>query len=122
MLKKPSRNKLRGRRHLRVRRKVYGTEQRPRLGVYRSSKHIYAQIINDDAGVSLVAASSLSPELKDEMEKGCNIKAAEAVGRLVAEKALARGLKKVTFDRGGYIYHGRIKALADGAREAGLEF
>ena len=121
MLRKVKRKELRERRRLRVRKKVYGTAQRPRLNVFRSLKHIYAQIIDDDQGVTLVAASSLSPELRGKVTGG-NIAGAAAVGKLVAEKARARGITKVVFDRAGYLYHGRVKALAEAAREGGLEF
>ncbi|MEN3184307.1 MAG: 50S ribosomal protein L18 [Atribacterota bacterium] len=108
------------RRHRRVRKKVRGTLERPRLSVFRSLKHIYAQIINDDEGRTLVAASSLSPEIRG--MKGTKTEIARAVGRLIAQKALEKGITKVVFDRGGYKYHGRVKALAEGAREAGLLF
>jgi large subunit ribosomal protein L18 len=122
LIKKPDRKLLRAKRHLRVRKKISGTAERPRLNVFRSLKHIYAQIIDDDRGVTLVSASTLSPELRGQLKSGSNKEAAAAVGRLVAQKALERGIKKVVFDRGGYIYHGRVKALAEAAREAGLEF
>ncbi|CDF58872.1 50S ribosomal protein L18 [Thermobrachium celere] len=122
MINKPSRSEQRKRRHLRVRKKVYGTAERPRLNVYRSEKHIYAQIINDDLGVTLVAASSLDKELKGKLSCGSNKEAARVVGELVAKRALEKGIKKVVFDRGGYIYHGRVKELAEAAREAGLDF
>ncbi|MCE5334459.1 MAG: 50S ribosomal protein L18 [Desulfobacteraceae bacterium] len=106
----------------RIRRKVEGTEQRPRLTVFRSDKHIYAQIINDVTGATLVSASTLSPEYKDaEKEKG-KVGAAKRVGELVAQKALDKGIAKVVFDRNGFIYHGRIQALADAARKKGLDF
>uniref|UniRef100_A0A7V3YK56 Large ribosomal subunit protein uL18 n=1 Tax=Candidatus Caldatribacterium californiense TaxID=1454726 RepID=A0A7V3YK56_9BACT len=108
------------RRHRRVRKKVRGTAERPRLSVFRSLKHIYAQIINDEEGRTLVAASSLSPEIRG--MQGTKTDIARAVGRLVAQKALEKGITKVVFDRGGYKYHGRVKALAEGAREAGLLF
>lgn len=121
MITKPNRNALRKKRHLRVRNKVHGTAERPRLNVYRSINNIYAQIINDDLGETLVAASSLSPELKGKVLGG-NKEGAEAVGKLIAAKALEKGIKKVVFDRAGYLYHGRIKVLADAAREGGLEF
>jgi len=121
MINKPDRNKLRKKRQLRVRNKIQGTAQRPRLNVYRSLNNIYAQIINDDLGESLVAASSLSPEIKGKVSGG-NKQAAVEVGKLIAAKAREKGIKKVVFDRAGYIYHGRVKALADGAREGGLEF
>lgn len=121
MIKKESRNIARKRRHLRVRKKIFGTEERPRLCVYKSEKHIYAQIINDEEGHTLVAASTLDPAIRDSVT-GVNIESAKLVGNLIAKKALEKGIKKVTFDRGGYIYHGRVKALADAAREAGLDF
>ncbi|AGK99958.1 50S ribosomal protein L18 [Desulfoscipio gibsoniae] len=121
MINKPDRNALRKKRQLRVRNRVNGTEQRPRLNVYRSLNNIYAQIINDDRGETLVTASSLSPEIKGAMSGG-NREAAAAVGKLIAARALEKGIKQVVFDRAGYVYHGRVKALADGAREGGLEF
>lgn len=122
MLRKESKNVARKKRHIRVRKNVFGTQERPRLNVYRSLSNIYAQIINDKTGCTLVAASSLDKELKSQVEYGGNIEAAKAVGKLVAERAKAKGIDKVVFDRGGYIYHGRVAALADAAREAGLEF
>jgi len=122
MLNKPVRNEARIKRHLRARRKIHGTAERPRLNVFRSEKHIYAQIINDDLGNTLVAASSLDKELKDKISVGSNKEAARAVGELVAKKAQEAGIKKVVFDIGGYIYHGRVKELAEAARQAGLEF
>lgn len=122
MFSKPSRSEQKERRHLRVRKKVYGTAERPRLNVYRSEKHMYAQIINDDLGVTLVAASTLDKELKDKISAGSNKAAAREVGKLIAKKALEKGITQVVFDRGGYIYHGRIQELAEGAREAGLDF
>ena len=111
------------RRKKRVRKKVFGTSERPRLSVYRSLKHIYAQVIDDTKGITLAAASTLDPALREQLKeiKG-KIEAARLVGKLVAERALEKGIKKVVFDRGGFKYHGRVKALADGAREAGLEF
>ncbi len=118
MIKKPSRNRARLRRHARVRRKVSGTPECPRLNVFRSSKHIYAQIIDDQAGNTLVSASTLD---KDFEGYGGNIDAAKAVGVKVAKAALDKGITQVVFDRGGYIYHGRVKALAEGAREGGLK-
>ena len=118
MVKKESKNVSRVRRHARVRAKISGTAEAPRLCVYRSNKNIEAQIIDDVKGVTLVASSSMSLKL----ENGSNIEAAAKVGKDIAEKAVAKGLKKVVFDRSGYIYHGRIKALAEAAREAGLEF
>ncbi len=106
----------------RVREKIYGTAERPRLSVYRSPKHIYAQIINDEEGKTLVSASTLSPELRNKLKIKGKIAAAKAVGELIARKAKDLGMKKVVFDRGGRIYHGRVKSLAEGAREGGLEF
>jgi large subunit ribosomal protein L18 len=122
MITKVDRNKARKRRHLRVRKKLFGTPTRPRLNVFRSSKHIYAQLIDDTKGVTLVSASTVDPELKDKVEYGGNVEAAAKVGELVAKRALAKGYKQVVFDRGGYLYHGRVQALAEAAREAGLEF
>lgn len=110
----------RRRRHQRVRQKISGTPTRPRLAVFRSLKHIYAQVIDDVAGHTLVAASSLDPELR--MLQGTKKEKAAAVGRLVGQRALQAGIRTVVFDRGGYPYHGRVQALAEGAREAGLEF
>lgn len=121
MLNKESREVTRGRRHARVRKKVFGTQERPRLNVFKSLKHLYAQIINDENGTTLVAASTQDPAIRDSVT-GCNIESAKKVGELIAKKAIEKGIKQVAFDRGGYMYHGRIKALADAAREAGLEF
>lgn len=118
MVKRESKNVSRVRRHARVRAKISGTAETPRLCVYRSNKNIEAQLIDDVKGVTLVSSSSMSLKL----ENGSNIEAAAQVGKDIAEKAVAKGLKKVVFDRSGYIYHGRIKALAEAAREAGLEF
>ena len=109
------------RRHRRVRKKVSGDSARPRLNVYRSLSHIYAQIIDDDAATTLVSASSAEKELRS-LGSGGNLKAAEAVGKLIAERAKAAGIEAVRFDRGGYQFHGRVKRLADAAREAGLRF
>lgn len=120
MIKKQSSNVARLRRHARVRKNISGTAERPRLDVFRSSKHIYAQIIDDVAGTTLVSASSLDKAFTEGYGGNCD--AAKAVGKLVAEKALEKGIKTVVFDRGGYIYHGRVAALAEGAREGGLEF
>lgn len=122
MISKQDRNQVRKKRHLRVRNKLEGTTLRPRLNVFRSSKHIYAQVIDDANGVTVASASSLDPELKDSISNGGNVDAAKKVGELVAKRALEKGLSEVVFDRGGYLYHGRIQALADGAREAGLKF
>ncbi|QTA38697.1 50S ribosomal protein L18 [Thermosipho ferrireducens] len=122
MIKKENRNWRRKKRHLSIRKKIYGTEERPRLCVYKSEKHIYAQIINDEKGHTLVAASTLDKELREQLQKTWNKEAAREVGKLIGKRALEKGIKKVVFDRGGYRYHGRVKELADGAREAGLEF
>ena len=122
MLKKKDREVSRRRRRNRVRAKISGTAERPRLSVFRSSKHIYAQVIDDIAGDTLVAASTLDKDLAGQLESTCDAEAAKAVGTLVGKKALEKGINKVVFDRGGYNYHGRIAALAEGAREAGLEF
>jgi large subunit ribosomal protein L18 len=113
---------LRQRRHLRVRRKVAGTSQRPRLAVFRSLHHIYAQVIDDSQGKTLAAASTVEPELRQALKSGGNVEAAKAVGRLIGERARGQGIEKVVFDRGGFLYHGRVQNLADAAREAGLEF
>lgn len=112
----------RARRHSRIRKKVSGTTDRPRLSVHRSLNHIYAQIIDDSHSSTLVAASTLDKDLKSETGHKGNVTMAKKVGELVAKKAVSKGIKKVVFDRSGYLYHGRVKALADGAREAGLEF
>jgi len=112
----------REKRHIRVRKKVYGTSERPRLNVFRSLKHIYAQIIDDSEGNTLVSASSLNRELKGRLSRGGNTQAAKEVGALIAKRAIEKGIKRVVFDRGGYLYHGRVKTLAEAAREAGLEF
>jgi len=117
-----SRDKARQARHKRVRKKVYGTSDRPRLNVFRSLKQIYAQVIDDHTGKTLVAASSMDKELKGKTGVGGNIDAAKTVGQLVAKRSGEKGIKTVVLDRGGYLYHGRVKALADAARENGLEF
>jgi large subunit ribosomal protein L18 len=112
----------RKRRHQRVRRKISGTAERPRLNVFRSLRHVYAQIINDEVGHTLVSASTSESDLKKQIEGLNKTAQARAVGKLLAERALAKGVTQVVFDRGGYQYHGRIKALAEGSREGGLEF
>ena len=122
MIKKIDKNADRKRRHIRVRKKVIGTSERPRLCVYRSLANISVQIIDDSVGHTLAAASSLDKAIKAEYAYGGNIEAAKAVGKLIGEKAIEKGIKEVVFDRGGYPYHGRVKALADAAREAGLDF
>lgn len=122
MLRKPSKNIARRKRQLRARKTLIGTVERPRLNVFRSLKHIYAQIINDATGTTLVAASTLDKEISAKVEYGGNIEAAKVVGEAIAKRALEKGITKVVFDRAGYIYHGRVAALAAAAREAGLEF
>ena len=120
MIKKISRNEARKARHSRIRTKLSGTSDSPRLSVFRSNKQITAQIIDDEKGITLVSASSMDKDLK--IENGANIEAAKLVGKSIAEKAREAKIKTVAFDRGGYLYHGRVKALADAARENGLEF
>ena len=119
MIKKIDKKAARIRRHQRVRKNISGTAEKPRLNVFRSANHIYAQIIDDVKGVTLVAASSVDKDFKG---YGGNVEGAKAIGKKVAEKAQAAGIKNVVFDRGGYVYHGRVAALAEGAREGGLEF
>ena len=120
MIKKVSRNDVRKARHERVRAKISGTSEAPRLNVFRSNSNIFAQIIDDEKRITLVSASSIDKELK--LENGSNVEAAKKVGELLAKRAKKAKITKVTFDRGGYLYHGRVKALADAARENGLEF
>lgn len=122
MPRKSSRKIARAKRHLRIRRHISGTAECPRLNVYRSLGNIYAQVIDDVKGTTLVSASSLDKEIKSQFAYGGNKEAAKAVGALVGKRALEKGVKTVVFDRGGYIYHGRVAALAEGAREAGLTF
>ena len=124
MIRKVSKNVIRERIHTRIRKKLKGTTDRPRLAIFRSVAHIYAQVIDDTKGVTLVAANSNEKSLGAEGKKatGGNVEAAKEIGKRVAERAKEQGITKVVFDRGGYIYHGRVKALADAAREAGLEF
>ena len=122
MIKMQDRNKIRLRKHVRVRRKIAGTPERPRLCVYRSLKHIYAQVIDDVSGTTIVAASTMDEAVKGKIGYTGNKNEAREVGKLVGAKAIEKGIKQVVFDRGGYLYHGRVKELADGAREAGLEF
>ncbi len=122
MLKVKSRLISRKRRQRRVRNKISGTSERPRLNVFRSSNNIYAQVIDDQSGATLVSASTLDPGLRSNLSRGSNREAAREVGKLVAQRAVDKGIKEVVFDRGGYLYHGRVKELADGAREAGLNF
>ena len=122
MLKKADKNANRLQRHKRVRRKISGTTQRPRLCVFRSSNNIYAQIIDDANRVTLAAASSLDAEVKGAVNHGGNKEAAKIVGAMIAKKAIEKGITEVVFDRGGYLYHGRVQDLAEAAREAGLKF
>ena len=122
MIRKQSRSKIRVKKHNRMRNKIQGTAQRPRLSVFRSEKHIYAQIIDDMTGTTLAAASTVEKEIASTLEATSNIAAAAAVGTAIAKKAAAKGIENVVFDRGGFLYHGRVKALADAAREAGLQF
>lgn len=121
MIKRKSRNEMRLLRHERIRKKVYGTSDKPRLCVFRSLKHIYVQVIDDERGHTLVSASTLDKELKPLQLSTGSVAAAKAVGELVAKRALEQGIKEVVFDRGGHAYHGKVKALADAAREAGLK-
>jgi large subunit ribosomal protein L18 len=120
MITKPNRKETRLKRHRRIRRRLFGDAERPRLCIYRSNKHIYAQIVDDAKATTLVMASTLDAELKTKLEKPWNKDSAETVGELIGERAKKAGIKAVVFDRGGYIYHGRIAAVAEGARKAGL--
>ncbi len=122
MIQKVDRNQRRKIRHARIRKKVFGTPERPRLSVFRSLKHIYAQVIDDTRGHTLVAASTLDPEIREQLRGLTKTEQSRLVGQLVARRALARGVVRVVFDRGGYKYHGRVRALAEGARSEGLEF
>ncbi len=119
MVNKPDKNKARMKRHLRIRNKISGTAECPRLNVFRSSKHIYAQLIDDVRGVTLVSASTMEKEFEG---TGSTKEAAKKVGQLVGKRAVEKGVEVVVFDRGGYLYHGRVQELADGARESGLKF
>lgn len=122
MITQINRKEIRQQRHLRVRNRLFGASARPRLSVFRSSKHIYAQIIDDETGKTLVSASTVEADVKSKIAYTGNKEAATVVGKLIAERAIAKEIKSVVFDRGGFLYHGRIKELADAAREAGLEF
>lgn len=122
MIKRIDRKAIRMKKHKSIRKNVVGTTERPRLAVFRSLNHIYAQVINDELGATLVAASSLDPEFNSAELSGGNIAGAQKVGELVAKKALEKGITQIVFDRGGNVYHGRISALAESAREAGLSF
>ena len=122
MVSKKSRSEVRVKKHMKIRNRFSGTAECPRLAVFRSNKHMYAQIIDDTAQNTLVAASTLQKEVKANLEKTDNVEAAAYLGKGIAERALEKGIKDVVFDRGGFIYHGKIQALADAAREAGLNF
>lgn len=122
MVSKKSRSEVRLKKHKRMRNRFSGTAERPRLSVFRSNNHMYAQIIDDTVGNTLVAASTLEKDVKSELKKTNDVEAAAYLGTVIAKKALDKGIKEVVFDRGGFIYQGKVKALADAAREAGLEF
>lgn len=122
MVSKESRSEVRVKKHLKIRNRFTGTPERPRLAVFRSNNHMYAQIIDDSVGKTLVAASTLEKDVKAELSKTNDIAAASLLGSVIAKRALEKGIKAVVYDRGGFIYQGKIKALADAAREAGLEF
>ena len=122
MVSKQSRSEIRVKKHVRLRNRFSGTAERPRLAVFRSNNHMYAQIIDDTVGKTLVAASTAEKEVKAELEKTNDVAAAAHVGTVIDKRALEKGIKEVVFDRGGFIYHGKVQALADAAREAGLEF
>ena len=122
MVKKEARSKIRVKKHKRIRNRFSGTTERPRLAVFRSNNHMYAQIIDDTVGKTLVAASTLEKDVKAELEKTNNVDAAAYVGKVIAKRALEKGITTVVYDRGGYIYHGKVAALAEAAREAGLVF
>lgn len=122
MVSKKSRSEVRAKKHYRLRHHISGTAERPRLAVFRSNNHMYAQIIDDTAQNTLVAASTLQKEVKDGLAKTNNVEAASKLGEVIAKKALEKGINTVVFDRGGFIYQGKVKALADAAREAGLQF
>ena len=122
MVSKESRQEIRVKKHMRIRNRFSGTAERPRLAVFRSNNHMYAQIIDDTVGNTLVSASTLEKEIKAELEKTNNVDAAAYLGTVIAKRAIEKGIKEVVFDRGGFIYQGKIAALADAAREAGLEF
>lgn len=122
MINKKSRSEVRVKKHMRLRNRYAGTALRPRLAVFRSNNHMYAQIIDDSVGNTLVAASTVEKTVKSELEKTNDVDAAAYVGTLIAKRALEKGINEVVFDRGGFIYHGKVQALADAAREAGLKF
>ena len=122
MVSKESRAEIREEKHRRIRNRISGTASRPRLAVYRSNKNMYAQIIDDETGATLVSANTLQKDVKESLEKTDDVEAAKAVGTAIAKRALEKGIKEVVFDRAGYNYHGKVQALADAAREAGLDF
>lgn len=122
MVKKESRSDIRRKKHMKIRNRFTGTPERPRLAVFRSNNNMYAQIIDDTAGNTLVSASTLEKDVKAELNKTNDVAAAAHIGTVIGKRALEKGIKAVVFDRGGFIYHGKVKALADAAREAGLEF
>lgn len=122
MVSKESRQKIREKKHLKIRNRFSGTAERPRLAVFRSNNHMYAQVIDDAAGKTLVAASTIEKDVKAKLEKTNNVEAAKVLGEVIAKRALEKGIENVVFDRGGYIYHGKVAALAEAAREAGLQF
>ena len=122
MVKKEHRSEIRAKKHMRIRNRFSGSAERPRLAVFRSNNHVYAQVIDDVNGTTLVSASTTEKDIKAELKNTDDIEAATKIGDVVAKRALEKGIKAVVFDRGGYIYHGKVKALADAAREAGLEF
>jgi large subunit ribosomal protein L18 len=122
MISKGDKNKSRVKRHLRVRKKIQGTSLRPRLNIFRSEKHMYAQLVDDIRGQTLVSASTLDKEIKSQIANGANIESAKIIGELIAKRAKQVGIAQVVFDRGGYLYHGRVEALANAARNEGLEF
>ena len=122
MIKIQSRNDARLKRHMRIRKNLSGTASKPRLSVFRSNKYIYVQIINDDEGKTLVSASTKEKAVAENLKNTCNVEAAQFLGKTIAERALEKGIDTIVFDRGGYAYHGKVKALADAARDAGLKF
>jgi large subunit ribosomal protein L18 len=122
MVSKESRQKVREKKHLKIRNRFSGTAERPRLAVFRSNNHMYAQVIDDVAGNTLVAASTVEKDVKAQLEKTNDVEAAKVLGSVIAKRALDKGIDTVVFDRGGYVYHGKVAALADAAREAGLQF
>ena len=122
MVKKTARSEVRTNKHRRIRSRLAGTPEKPRLAVFRSNNHMYAQVIDDEAGNTIVSASTVQADVKKDLEKTNNVEAAKKLGEVIAKKALDNGIKTVVFDRGGYIYQGKVKALAEAAREAGLEF